>query len=374
MNNKKLYMKFTCIQKDIENTLSIVGGIIPSHHALPILQCFLLELKKGILTVSGTNIEIGIKKSISIESGVDGIIAVPARVLMQTIHTINATKKISFYIEENTFCVDAGNGVTRIHTISHTDFPSIPVVDTKHTTTISKEIIINGLKKVSFSASKSLVKPELSGVYVYIDDSELVFVASDSFRLAEKKTGVGHTVEFPEVIIPNDVVQRITPVLEAIQKTDIQWFFEEDQVMCAGDGIELTFRVIDGTFPDYKTIIPKQTQTTVRVLTEDIKKALKKAALFSDTFSQVGIHILPTKNTITLSARNNTVGESIDSYTADIIGDELEINFNHRYLSEGLNTIHSESTTLLFNGSGKPLVVHPTDDISFTYLVMPMNR
>lgn len=367
-------MKFTCIQKDINQALTVVTGIVPTHHALPILQCVRLHVSKNSLSIQGTNIEVGITQTIAVEGTRDGIIAVPARVLIQTLNTIPSHAKLECFVEEGIFCIKTPNGTSRIHSIDYKDFPSIPEVSPDNSITLSKELFVIGLKQVAFSASRSLVKPELSGVFVYTDDAELCFVASDSFRLAEKKIGIPHETELPDVIIPYEVVQRIVPVLEHIEETDVTFSFEETQVSFTGGGVYVTFRVIDGTFPDYRAIIPKQTSTTVRILTEDIKKALKKASLFSDTFSQVGVHVVPQKNTLTISARNNTVGESIDSYTADSIGDELDINFNHRYLAEGIQTIHSESTTLLFSGPGKPLVVHATDDTSFTYLVMPMNR
>jgi DNA polymerase-3 subunit beta len=367
-------MKFTCIQKDINHALAVVSGIVPTHHALPVLQCVRLQLHKNTLTIQGTNIEIGITYTLAVEGATDGTVAIPARVLIQTLNTIPSHTTINCFMEEGVFCIKTPHGTSRIHSVDHKDFPSIPEVSPDSSITIPKELFIVGLKNVAFSASRSLVKPELSGVFVYTDDAELCFVASDSFRLAEKKIGIPHETELPDVIIPYEVVQRVVPVLEHIEEHNVTFSFEESQVSCTGGGVYVTFRVIDGTFPDYRAIIPKNTSTTVRILTEDLKKAFKKASLFSDTFSQVGIHVVPSKHTLTLSARNSTVGESIDSYDADIVGDELDINFNHRYVSEGLQTIQSESTTLLFNGPGKPLVIRATDDTSFTYLVMPMNR
>jgi len=367
-------MKYTCIKKEFGNALTTVVTVIPSHHSLPILQCVLLTLKKDSLTLSGTNIEVSIKQICTVQGLKDGVVAVPSRVLTQVLNTIPDTARITCSIEDSVFLIESEQGVSRINSIAHTDFPSIPDIHHAEPIVFSKDIFIEGCKHVVASASKSLVKPELSGVYVYTDDAQVYFVASDSFRLAEKKIGVPHEVSFPDIIIPSTAVLNIIHILERNSSDDMSCSFEKEQAACICGDTYITFRVIDGTFPDYKAIIPNKTTTTVHILTEDLRTALKKAALFSDTFSQVGVHVVPQKESLTVSARNNTVGESLDSYPARIQGEELDINFNYRYLVEGLGIITSDSTELLFNGPGKPLIVHPLGDTSYTYLVMPMNR
>ena len=136
----------------------------------------------------------------------------------------------------------------------------------------------------------------------------------------------------------------------------------------------ITSRIIDGVFPDYKQIIPKDYISEVIVLKQDLINTLKKINIFSDKFGQISINIQPKKKIFTIHTKNNTVGETSDSIDAVIKGDALTASFNYRYILDCLNSIQSDSITLLFTGIGKPLIVKGVSDESFLYLVMPMNK
>ncbi len=142
-----------------------------------------------------------------------------------------------------------------------------------------------------------------------------------------------------------------------------------------GMGVRVVSRVIDGTFPDYRQIIPKGFMTEVVVLKDDLLNALKISNIFSDKFSQTRLLVDPKKGLFEIQSKNNDVGENKTSVDAALSGDPVEVTFNYRYVVDCFQSIDADSVSLQFNGTGRPMVIRPvSSDQTFLYLVMPMNR
>lgn len=148
----------------------------------------------------------------------------------------------------------------------------------------------------------------------------------------------------------------------------------KNQIAFNGGGVYLTSRVVDGIFPDYKQIIPKNSNTQVIVLKQDLLNALKIANIFSDKFNQTTFSINPSEKIFEIQSKNNDVGENNSIVTATLSGDEVVANFNYKYIVESFNSIHADSVSLDLSGNNKPMIIKPISDASFMYLVMPMNR
>ena len=235
-------------------------------------------------------------------------------------------------------------------------------------------ILVNGIRSVSYSASPSHIKPELASVVIYSDGKQIIFVSTDSFRLAEKKVSAGLTREIPQTIVPIKNAVELAKVAEELGGHNMKIFLSKNQIAIDGDGIYFVSRVIDGSFPDYKQIIPKEWKTEAVVLKEDFLRALRTATVFSDSFNQTTISVLPGKKKMTLKTKNTDVGEGDLAIQAAISGESIDINFNHRYLSDCLPSIVSDSVSLSFSGTGKAAMIRGVSDSSFSYIVMPMNR
>jgi DNA polymerase-3 subunit beta len=132
--------------------------------------------------------------------------------------------------------------------------------------------------------------------------------------------------------------------------------------------------VIEGTFPDYKQIIPKESKTETVLLKQDLMNSLKLSHVLSDTFHQIVFHIVPGDGTFELSTKNSTVGENRVSLQATLTGEDLVISFNYKYLMDCFQSIESDSVSLSFQGVSRPVLVKGVGDPSFSYIVMPMNR
>jgi DNA polymerase-3 subunit beta len=155
---------------------------------------------------------------------------------------------------------------------------------------------------------------------------------------------------------------------------DVELYYNENQLSTHVGDIYYTSRLIDGAFPNYRQIIPKNFSTEAVVLREDLAVSLKSLSVFADKFAQVTVNIEPSKKAILLSSRNPDVGEQTSNVRATISGDGAVMNFNGRYLADSLQAITGESVRLHSNGPGKPLLIKDASDASFFYLAMPMNR
>ena len=188
----------------------------------------------------------------------------------------------------------------------HEDFPTIPMVSGNSFEIESKKLI-EGIKSVYYSSSVSDIKPEISSVFIYTKEDNLVFVATDSFRLAEKKIKIKNIEEITGILIPFKNIPEILRIFGDVGG-NVKVCFNKNQISFSSDGIYLTSRVIDGIFPDYRQIIPKEFKTEVVVLKQDLLNALKLSNIFSDKFNQINLIINPKEKIFELSSSNNDSG------------------------------------------------------------------
>ena len=224
-----------------------------------------------------------------------------------------------------------------------------------------------------YSASFSDSKPEISSVYVYQDNENLVFVATDSFRLAEKRIQFSHKGRISSFLIPFKNVTELIRIFGG-SDGDMLISLNKNQISFKADEIYVVSRIIDGVFPDYKQIMPKDFVSNVIVLRQDIINALKLNNLFSDRLNQINIHLNPAKKIFQLNSKNSDVGENTVQIEAALSGNSLDLNFNHKYVFDCFQSITKDSLSLQFSGENKPLVIQGVGDKSFTYLVMPLTQ
>jgi DNA polymerase-3 subunit beta len=196
-------------------------------------------------------------------------------------------------------------------------------------------------------------------------------VATDSFRLAEKKLALTGTVAPFSMLIP---AKNALDIIQTLPDEAIEIRSDEHQCAFSCPSMMLTTRLITVSYPDYQQIIPKSFVSEATVLRKDFEAILRRSAIFSDTFQKVRLGFTVKDKQVTLSAHNNDVGESSESLSANITGENMELSFNHRYLSAPLSLIPAESITLSASGIGRALVIRGVGDATFLYLVMPMNQ
>jgi DNA polymerase-3 subunit beta len=365
-------MKFECKKEKIKKYINLADKITSKNSTLPILKHILLEVYKKKLIIKATNLDIGVEFTIPVKTENEGKIAVPGTILNNSLSYLTDENLIINFIDGNLKISTKNNTSILIKSEKADDFPILPKIKNKESFFISTQKLIQGLKSVWYSSAVSDIKPEISSVFIYPDDEVLVFTATDSFRLAEKRIIQKNINEFNGIIIPFKNINEIIRVFEE-NKGDIEIISSKNQISFYSQEIHLTSRIIDGIFPDYKQIIPKEYKTEVIVLKQDLIDSLKLINVFSDKFNKVNIKIIPKENIFTLNSKNET-GENTSNIKATIKGEEISLSFNYKYIMDCFQAINSYSVILQFNKENNPMVIKSVGDNSFIYLVMPINK
>jgi DNA polymerase III subunit beta len=366
-------MKLECEKSKIEPVIQKTSKLAGKHLTLPVLSCVYFDvLSDNKLIVKSTNLDIGVEIELKVKTIEKGCLAIPANILLSVLSSIKEDKLV-FETKDNNLKISSNKNSVVIKCLPYEDFPSIPKLKDSKTIKINCRDLISGFKSVWYSASNSNIKPELSSVYVFKENDSLVFVSTDSFRLAEKKVNIKTPTDFPQTLIPYRNVSEIIKLFEDYNG-DINIVFEKNQAAFMAEDMYLVSRLIDGSFPDYKQIIPKHFATTATVLKNDLINSIKTSNIFSDSLNQVKLKVDVKNKSLNIESKNNDIGESKESINASVSGDDLELNFNSRYISDCVQSIPSDSLVLNFGGAGKPLAINGASDKSFLYIVMPMNR
>ncbi len=365
-------MKLECELEKLKNGISQVERITGKNLTLPVLSSVLLIATRKVLRLRATNLSLGIEIEIPAKIEKEGIVAISGSVLGNIFSNIFQNESIHLVEDNGNLLIKTKKNQIKLKGQPNDDFPTIPTVEGTSFEIETKKLI-DGIKAVYYSSSVSDIKPEISSVYVYSSEDNLVFVSTDSFRLAEKKIKFKSTEEVPGILIPFKNIPEILRVFGE-SKGDVKVCFNKNQISFTKEGLYLTSRIIDGAFPDYRQIIPKTFKTEAVVLKQDLLNALKLSNIFSDKFNQVNLNLKPKDKIFELSSENNDVGENKTLLDGAIKGEDVELGFNYKYFFDCFQSITTDSISIKLNESGRPLVISPSSDTSFTYLIMPMNR
>ena len=366
-------MKLECVKDKLLDAISKAEKIVGKNLTLPVLSYLMLEAKDNFLKVIATNLNLGIEIDIPINLKEEGKIAVLGGVLNGLVAGDLKSNKVSLETLGDTLKVVTDNNSAILKSCESGDFPTIPKLDDKKHFLIDSKKLMKGLKSVWYSSSTSNIKPELSSVLVYLENNDLVFVATDSFRLAEIKVDGGGIKDFGSILIPFDSIPEILGVFDN-SEGNMKIYLTKNQIAFEYNNIYLTSRIIDGNFPDYQQLIPKDFKTEITLLKEDFLASLKVSNIFSDKFNKVVFDIDPQNKKFEIISKNNDVGETNNRIDSVMEGAPVSINFNQKYIMDCFQSINTDSISLKFNGLNKPMVIRSVPDAHFTYLVMPMNN
>jgi DNA polymerase-3 subunit beta len=365
-------MKIECLKEKLDKALFKVNKVtIKNSSVSPILACLLLEASNGKLTIKGTNLDLGVEIKIPVKIEEEGSVCVDASVISNFVSNI-FDKNINLETKDNTLLVSTNHTKTTIKTFSIDEFPLIPKIDNKSGFIMQGQDFIKGLKNVVYSASVSSIKPTLSSVMVYQEEDNIYFVATDSFRLAEKKIKIKKTGDFESILIPYKNISEIIKVFDDVSG-DLNIFISENQISISFEDIYLISRIVEGNFPDYRQFIPSEFKTEVVFLKQDLINTLKISNIFMDKFSQVYFDISKKDNKFEIRTKNIDIGENKNKVEALVKGEDLSISFNYKYIIDCFQSIESDSVGFYFDNTSK-LIIKGINDKTYFYLVMSMNK
>ncbi|OGI94636.1 DNA polymerase III subunit beta [Candidatus Nomurabacteria bacterium RIFCSPLOWO2_01_FULL_40_18] len=365
-------MKLECKIEEIKNKISQVERITGKNLTLPILNSILLIASGKSLKLRSTNLSLGIEVEIPAKIEKEGVVAISGSVLNGIFSNVFQNENIYLESVDGNLLIQTKKSKIKLKGQLSDDFPTIPRVSGTNFEIDSKKLL-DGIKSVYYSSSPSDIKPEISSVFIHTENDSLIFVSTDSFRLAEKKIKIKGLPEITGILVP---FKNISEILRVFGETAgmIKVCFNKNQISFSLDGVYLTSRVIDGVFPDYRQIIPKTSSSSATVLKQDLLNSLKISNIFSDKFNQVNLKISPKEKVFELSSANNDIGENKTYLDAALTGEDIELGFNYKYFLDCFQSITTDSLSIKFSGATSPLVISPVSDPSFLYLIMPMNR
>ncbi len=367
-------MKLECSVEKIKEAISKAEKITSKNSTLDSLKSILIIASGKSLKIRSTNLSLGLEIEIPAKIEKEGELIVYGEVFNNFLINLPSIEDKILNIENIGGNLHISNKRTKtiIKTAGTEDFPTIPIVEGK-SFNIDIEKFLEGIKSVFYSSAITDIKPEISSVYIYNQDKDLYFVSTDSFRLAEKNIKIKNLEDIDSIIIPYKNILEIIRLFSDI-KGEMTVFYNKNQISFVLPSFYLTSRIIDGVFPDYRQIVPKSHKTRAIILKKDLIDAIKISNIFSDKFNQVKISVSPKNKKMEVYAVNNDIGENKTVLGGAFEGEDIEMNFNYRYVLECFQSIKEDSIVLDFTETNKPVVLKGNGDNSFTYLIMPMNR
>lgn len=365
-------MKVTCEIKKLQNAVSLADKMTGKNLSLPTLHAILLEVKDSMIKVRSTNLALGIEINIPANIAEEGSVLIKGDILSNVCSHLKGDNEVALSLENENLTITTEHNTTIVKCLPQDDFPTLPIVE-EYGIKIKTKDLIEGIRSVFFAAAITEIKPEIASVYIYSEGDNLVFVATDSFRLAEKKIKIKNLNEISKILIPYKNIPDILRVLDNAPE-EMELKYNRNQMSLSGSGIYLTSRLIDGGFPQYQLIIPKEEEVKIIVLKQELINTLRLSTLFADKFYQVVLTVSPENKSVIISSKNNDVGSSVSNIDAAISGGAISVECNLKYFIDVFQSLNDDSIILSFTKPNKPIVIKNVNDQSFLYLLMPANR
>ncbi len=367
-------MKIICTQENLNKGLNLVSHIANKNSNLPILNNVLFKANKDGLTLITTDLEIGIKVFVRSKVVEEGDFTIDAKLLNNYVSLL-PKENIDLNLNEGSLEIKSANQETSIKGLDAEDFPLIPEIEKTNEVLIPAADLKKALNQVLFSASLDSSRIEINAVNFNFYKENLTLVATDSYRLAEKKIKINNQSKEANLIIPLKTLQELNRIIAEQPGEDLKLYFNENQILFVFDGVELVSRVIDGHYPDYKQIIPSSFVTKVKCDLNKLIPAIKAVSLFcKQGINDIKLSFEEKSGEIIISTASSYTGNSIARIPAEIKGENNDIVFNYRYLLDGLNNIDSSQVYLQLNNNASPGLVQPGDNQEYIYLIMPIRQ
>ena len=367
-------MRLTCQPSVLSQALQTVSRAISTRTTLPILNNLLLETTTDGLALTATNLEIGIRKVIPAEITEEGSTTAPARLLTEFVGTLpDEPLEMALDTSTQTLSVRCGRFDTHIKCIEADEFPPGPRPDEGDRLAIPLEHLLSAVEQTQMAASSDEARPVLTGELLHIETRNLVLVATDGHRLAERKLAAttGDDLE-AHLIVPARALGELPRAFRG-ESGDVEVIVSKarNQVFFRAGTSEVTSRLIDGTYPNYAQVIPTKSSTRVRIANTDLTQTVRAVSLFARDSANV-IRVRAQSGSLVLSAMTNEVGDSKAELDAEVDGAEIQIAFNARYVLDALAVIQSDQVEFRFDGPLSPgLITSPGSD-DYLYVIMPV--
>lgn len=364
-------MRFTCPQQSFLEALEIVSKVIDTNSTLPVLSNILVKAEGKRVFFSATNLDMVINHSI--EAGIknEGAVTVPARLLLSYISLLK-DKDIEIKLDDGlSLSVISKSSKTKMKCIAAEDFPLVSQIEKEAVIALSSKDFVNAIQKTSFAAATNNTRPALAGIYLHASKKNLKFVATDSYRLSEQLLELDASLAGEvSVIIPVRAISEAARIVSKIGPKEVEISLGKSQVMFRIGETDFISRLIEGKFPNYEAIIPKESKTTIGVVNDDFALALKRVQLFAKENNNK-IIIKTSKDGMEITTPATQIGEETCSVDAKVEGEDGLIALNSQYVLDVLATLQ-ENIIVTLKDRVTPAVISDKEGKGFTHIIMPL--
>ncbi len=368
-------MKFIVNSAYLLKQLSNINGVITTNPVVPILENFLFELDKGSLTVTASDLQTSMITELQVESKEKGSIAVPARILLDTLKNL-PEQPVTFSIDESTYSVEiiSDNGRYKLSGENATDFPKVPTVSNDFSAEIASDVLSRAINNTIFATSNDELRPAMTGVYVNLGEKNTTFVATDGHRLVRYRRTDVKSDNGNAIIIPRKALNLLKATLPT-ENTEVSVSFNMSNAFFKFGNIRMICRLIDERFPDYENVIPSGNNIKMTISRTDLLGALKRISIYANkTTHQVRLKI--TGSELQISAEDlDFSNEANERLSCEHENEDIEIGFNAKFLVEMLSNMDSDQIKLTMSAPNKAGVILPAEKDAaedILMLVMPV--
>lgn len=375
-------MKLICTQTELNTHLSLVNRAVPSRPSLPVLANILLkaDVESQQVSLTGFDLSLGVQTRFPARIEEDGILTLPAKLLSDIVSRLpEGDLTLDDAAGDYLATLTCASGRYQVRGMGAEEYPDLPTIagDVAY---LPLDSLGDGLRGTLFATSNDETKQVLTGVHLTADENGLEFAATDGHRLAMVQTlEVGdddtpvNTAEF-DVTVPGKALRELERMLQLQQGRDaIAVRFDQGQLVFEIANQRLTSRLLEGQYPNYRQLIPRQFSRQMAVDRRLFASALERVAVMADQKNSIiKLSLDAAKQEVVTTVDAQDVGSARETVPAQITGDDLDIAFNVRYLLEGLKALNSSEVQMQFNSPTSPSVLTPLGGAKMTYLIMPV--
>ena len=369
-------MKFIVSSSLLYKEIQVLGGIINSSNTLPILDNFLFEINNNKLVLSSSDLESTMTSQIEIESTSTDKIAISAKLLTDILKTFSEQPLTFIKTDNNTIEISASNGKYSLAYLNGDEFPKQVEILDAHETVINGSDLGNAINSTIFASGTDDLRPVMSGVFFQFNSESLKFVATDAHKLVKFETTEYTASEVSEFIMPKKPLQILKGILQT-ESSDLTIQHNDSNAKFIFDKSSITCRLIDGKFPNYEAVIPKDNPNVLTIDRQLFLNSARRVSIFSNrTTNQIRLKL--AGSSLNISAEDFDFSNKADeNLECQYSGDDIQIGFNSKFLIEMLNNLDSDMITLSMSHPNRAGIIRPLIDSgesreSITMLVMPV--
>lgn len=355
-------------QENLNKALGNVARVASGRNTLPILSNVLIQTDRNRLKISATNLDIAISQHIGTKVIKEGSLTIPARLFQDFVNNLPKTT-IHLKQEDHKLHIEADSYKSTINGSPVDEYPVMPAIQGGDTFRVPAAKLKKALQQVVFAASSDEARPVLTAVYLHTQEGQLVIAATDSYRLAEKR--VAPLKKQVGLLVPSTAMSDLLRIL-AEYDDDVSVAYDDQQIRFVVGDVELIARLIEGTYPDYKKLIPKEFASVATVPRDELTTITKVSGLFSrESAGSITVNTDDAENTLSVKSIASQVGENEASTKGKVVGSG-NITLNSRYLLEGLQATDGDQVNFCFNGKLEPIIIKNPANPDYTHVVMPL--